>query len=190
MKRRISFLPKPLKEPKQVILQFMTHELLNDISTLCNVVGESHDTQDGASTTTLAKDVLAGENLDLIMRGIEKNMLEAWRLLFPYAKTPICHCCHDDNPTEIEVFLVTLTFDYDRDETQVQYLKTQIHEYVVKKVVFDWLVYSMVPGARVADVQAQQRKIFEDSEQAKNNIATALAEPLEIRSHHIRPQFF
>lgn len=150
-------------------------DIANRLLVTANSIGKDADT---AGT----KDALDDGNREIITGLVAKYVYECMNILFPYAKTPVrrCRC---DGGNEADVYVIRLTFERERSETQVQELRRLIHDYIVYKCYAEWLEMTL-PAANTYTIWEQK------AEDTRERIAAVLVLPYEPRKLRVRPHWY
>lgn len=154
--------------------------MLADIANRLLVTTNSMDNDVDTHNT---KDVLDEGNQEVIMGMVSRQMYECMNILFPYAKTPVRRCRCGDGGNEADVYIIRLTFERDRSETQVQELRRLIHDYIVYKCYAEWLEMTL-PAANTYTIWEQK------AEDTRQRIASVLVLPYEPRKLRTRPYWY
>lgn len=125
---------------KTVTLTFMRKALLYDISNIAFVEGDVMPT-DSEHERHQVFDICQDGNIDRVTRVMDLVVAHATELLFPYSKVEIEESeAQDDVLAETETYVIELHVPEDFSKTTVTYLEKLIHDYIVYKVLEDWLV--------------------------------------------------
>ena len=125
---------------KTVTLFFKRKALLYDISNIAFVEGdilpegEEHERHQ-------VSDICQDGNIDRVTRVMDLVVAHARELLFPYSKVEVDENEEqEDSLNETEMYLIELRVPDDFSKTTVTYLEKLIHDYIVYKVLEDWLI--------------------------------------------------
>ena len=163
-----------------VDIELKQDDLLVDIANRLLVTANSMDNDADTHNT---KDVLDEGNQEVIMGMVSRQMYECMNILFPYAKTPIRRCRCGDGGNEADVYIIRLTFERERSETQVQELRRLIHDYIVYKCYAEWLEMTL-PAANTYTIWEQK------AEDTRQRIASVLVLPYEPKNLRVRPYWY
>lgn len=163
-----------------VDIELKQDDLLADIANRLLVTANSMDNDADTHNT---KDALDEGNQEVIMGMVSRQMYECMNILFPYAKTPIRRCRCGDGGNEADVYIIRLTFERERSETQVQELRRLIHDYIVYKCYAEWLEMTL-PAANTYTIWEQK------AEDTRQRIASVLVLPYEPKNLWVRPYWY
>lgn len=170
---------------KRIELNYITEELLVDISGRCWLAADAAETG-GMKDVHNMRDVVDDGNREIILNIMSRVMYESMNILYPFCKTPIKtlrKTVSDDNRTEeAEVYVITLNFPYERSETEVQEMKRCIHDYVVYKCFAEWLALTMP--------ESQWQVWEQKAQEVRDRLTTVLVLPLRPRTVRVRPYFY
>lgn len=163
-----------------VDIELKQDDLLADIANRLLVTANSMDNDADTHNT---KDALDEGNREVITGLVAKYVYECMNILFPYAKTPIRRCRCGDGGNEADVYIIRLTFERERSETQVQELRRLIHDYIVYKCYAEWLEMTL-PAANTYTIWEQK------AEDTRQRIASVLVLPYEPKKLRVRPYWY
>lgn len=166
---------------KHTTLTYHLEELLLDISNRCLIAAKAVKA-DGNSIANDAFDVLDDGNREIVLGIIERLMFECMNILFPYASCSIDSRKHCNRPKEVQAYAMTLRFSHERSETQVMELNRTVHDYVVCKVVAEWMAMALP--------NANWQKWETKAQELRERIVTVLATPLYPRTLRIKPHLY
>jgi hypothetical protein len=135
MKRRYDI---RLKTPDTCTLRFSREALLYDISNYCFVEGDITQTESEHDKHQIM-DVAEDGNVDRVTRVLDLAYSECVEMLYPYAKRAIDSDDISDELEEKEEYTIEMKMPPGFSMTTLDFLSTQIHEYMVARVVADWL---------------------------------------------------
>lgn len=145
-------------KPAQATLIFMRSELLTDIAQLAKVeadamkVDEEHDRH-------IITDIAEDGYVDRVTRVIALAVDECRELLYPYTRSKVEEDEYRDNHlTEDSVYIIDMGIDTEWATGTVSYLERLIHEYLVCKVMADWLSITKPTSAETWAAKAEQAK--------------------------------
>ncbi|MCM1079099.1 MAG: hypothetical protein NC344_05660 [Bacteroidales bacterium] len=123
-----------------VMLSFKRDELLYDAGNYSYVEGDIMKAEEEHARHQVF-DIVQDGNVDRVTRVLNLAHLECVEMLFPYTKNEIQSdgCMLDDKLTEPESYDITLLLPKYFSMTTVQLLKDLIHEYLVCRVLADWM---------------------------------------------------
>jgi hypothetical protein len=125
----------------KVRLVFSHKQLIYDIGNYAfvegDVIGESAE-----HATHQVKDIVQAGNIDRVNRILDLAHAECVEALYPYTKEWLDKNSVlelDDNPVEHETYVIELNVPVQFSATTARVLKELIHEYMVCRVLQDWL---------------------------------------------------
>lgn len=120
-------------------LTFFRREILYDVANLAYVEGDTMQ-PDEENSRHLVFDIVEEGNVDRATRVLNLAHTEVLELLHPFTKVDVDDgrfgC---DTFAEPEDYMVRLTLPQGFSDTTVELLKNLIHEYLVFRVLADWL---------------------------------------------------
>lgn len=123
---------------KSTTLRFLYQELLYDIKNYCYIESDQMPEGDEHSRHQVS-DVGEAGNVDRVNRVLALAFHDIQETLYPYTKRNICCVDEYNNLYTQESYDLELTLPKDFSETTLELLKHLIHEYMVSKVVADWM---------------------------------------------------
>lgn len=125
-----------------VTLDFRRDELLFDIRNLAYVEGEVMPEENQGHERHMVQDIAEDGNIERVSRILELAHAECVEALYPYTKVgiepitwqnnkPKCGCCN--------VYSIEMHMPAECSRTTVTLLKHYVHDYMVDKVLEDWL---------------------------------------------------
>lgn len=153
-------------QTKQVTLTFKRQELLYDVRNYSFVEGDLMK-EEAEHARHHVFDVGESGNVDRVTRVLNLAHAECVEMLYPYSKTEIPdeQEALDDVLTEPEEYPIVLALPVTFSLSTVQLLKHLVHEYLVCRVLADWMSITN-PGS-----EANWEKKFES---LRSKIQTAL----------------
>lgn len=147
---------------KTVTLAFHRRHLLYDVANYAFVEGEIVG-EDAEHVHHQVTDITEEGNVDRVTRVLNLAHAEVVELLYPYTKEEISDEGEtlDDAFTEPEAYEVMLRLPGDFSKTTVELLRQLIHEYLVCRVLHDWLTITYPESSVVweAKLEAMRDKI-------------------------------
>ena len=128
--------PNKHKEETKVSLTFNTSELMYDIKNYAYIEGNiMADDERKFQVTDIAED----GNKDRVTRMLNLAHAECVEMLYPYTKMDISST-EKDNFLELpDIFRIEMIANCGFSQTTINILSLLIHEYIVNRVVADWL---------------------------------------------------
>ena len=128
------------KSTKEVTLTFLREELLYDAGNYSYVTGETIKEEEEHNRHQVF-DIVQEGNIDRVTRVLNMAFAECVEMLYPYTKKviPDGQGALDDILREPGVYKLTLTVPEDFSVTTLYLLEGLIHEYLVCRVVADWM---------------------------------------------------
>lgn len=136
------------REQLQVSLMFKRDELLHDISNNSWVQSEV-SASDNVNAKQELKDIVQDGNLDRVLRVLQLAHQECIELLYAYTHTDIVGGEHlDDAFADPKNYVIDMKVPTTFSRTSLEYLVHLIHEYLVCRVIEDW-VSIVMPDRKV-----------------------------------------
>ena len=164
--------------------------MLDEIASLCFTCAEAYEASLGSSggegavappqVATLTKDIIEGEYHVVLSATLNRLMTECMMMLRPYTKTPLQRRYSTDDQKEVEAYVMCLTFEEPREQVQVDNLAVMVHDYVVKRVCYEWLSLTL-PNA-----QKQIEHMLQQSEMARGEVMYSLAQPVDVKRQKVK----
>lgn len=127
------------KERKNVVLKFKREELLYDVSNYSFVVSDVMPEDEEHAKHQIA-DIVQDGNVDRVTRVLDLAHAEIVEKLYPYTKKDVtCGSEIDDVLTETKEYVIQLSVPSDFSLTTIKMLEFLIHEYLVCRVLSDWM---------------------------------------------------
>lgn len=127
------------KRKKRISLHFLRSQLLYDIAN-CGYVESDTMRTDSPHESHQPADICQEGNVDRVTRVLDLAFEECADALYPYSKREVaCGTELDDTLREREAYAMRLLVPEDFSETTAGYLSALIHEYMVCRVLADWL---------------------------------------------------
>lgn len=149
-------------------LQFIREELLYDIGNVAYIEGDAAPLEDEHARHCII-DVTQEGNVDRVTRMMDVAFTACRELLYPYVKTGVREgLAYGDRLTETDVYKIELKLPSTFSRTTVEHLGNLIHEYIVARVLTDWM--------GLTNLTVQQSAVLwrEKLEDAAEQITTAL----------------
>ena len=132
---------------KNITISFLRLELLYDISNYSFIEGDIMDVDDEHKRHQTI-DVCEAGNIDRVTRVLNLGHSEVLELLYPYTKRECTDCEKQDNVLEIpDLYVVDMYVPESFASSTVKLLKNLIHEYLVCRVLADWMSITN-PGSK------------------------------------------
>lgn len=146
------------KNKKHVTLIFKRSELLYDIGNYGFVVSDIMPEETEHARHQIA-DITQDGNIDRVTRVLNLAFSECVEALYPFSKSDVvCGTQLDDVLTEPNEYVMELSVPSDFSETTLKLLENYIHEYLVCRVLSDWLGITYPQSAAVWEAKAQLLK--------------------------------
>lgn len=174
--------------PQTYAMQFAVENMIDEIASLCFTCAEAYEASvsngnesaQAPPLATLTKDIIEDEHHTVLMATLNRLMTECMMMLRPYTKTPLQKTYSTDDPKEAQAYVICLTFEQPREQVQVDNLTVMLHDYVVKRVCYEWLSLTL-PNA-----QRQIEQMLMLSEQAKGEVKYSLSQPVNARMQRVK----
>lgn len=126
-------------ESKNVELTFLRSELLYDIKNIAYVEGDIIPSN-GEHNRHQTIDVGETGNVDIVTRTLNLAYTEVMDELYPFTKKEVeCGTTKDDVMQEPFDYVIAMQVPAEFSQTTVDYLENLIHDYLVTRVLIDWL---------------------------------------------------
>lgn len=120
-------------------LTFYRKELLYDIRNVAYVEGDVMLTDDSHDRHQV-QDIGEDGNVDRVTRVIDLVVAQARELLYPYTKSDVDDSEErDDELEEPEKYVIEMLLPDDFSKSTLTYLEKLIHEFIVYRVLADWM---------------------------------------------------
>lgn len=145
-------------DKKNVKLVFRREQLLYDISNYAFVEGDLLG-DDAEHIAHQLKDIAEEGNVDRVTRVLNLAHTECVEMLYPYTKKTLGEDEVMDDTLEIpDTYEIEMTVPATFARTTMQLLVQSVHEYMVCRVLQDWLSMTSVQSAPVWDDKLQRIK--------------------------------
>ncbi len=155
---------------KDVVLKFLWTELLYDIKNYAYVESDvMEDAGDGSANTHArhqTADIGEEGNVDRVRRILSVVHQEVIDMLYPYTKKEVVSEEISDVLEEPESYDITMNVPDSMSRTTMQLLSKLVHEYMVYRVLADWL--SVTNAKASANWQGKADLTKKDIDLAKN----------------------
>lgn len=135
------------KPRKTITLKFAREQLLYDIGNVAYVEGDVMEVQDEHQRHQVI-DITEDGNIDRVTRKLDLAFAEAVEMLYPYAKLPAEDIVYENTLRESTSYEVAITVPIDFSQTTTRLIGQQMHEYMVCRVLADWLSITDKPAAQ------------------------------------------
>lgn len=119
-------------------LRYSRAQLLYDIQNYAYIEGDTLG-DEGGELTHKIQDVCEDGNADRVERVIELGVAKACDLLYPYVKQEAQGGVIDNAPDGKDEYTIELELREGTSRTSVNLLSKVLHEYIVCRVLADWL---------------------------------------------------
>lgn len=130
-------------ETRVMTLRFVRAELLYDVKNYAyveaDVMGEAGDNSKLQHSQHQLADIAEKGNVDRVSRILSLVHSEVVELLYPYTKQEPVEGVLDNKLQAPEVYEIEMTIPITMSQTTINYLVKLIHEYMVYRVIADWL---------------------------------------------------
>lgn len=159
-----------------VTIDLKRDELLYDIKNMSYVEGEMMPEQNQGHERHMVQDIAEVGNIDRVSRILELAHAECIEALFPFTKKEIEPITWQNNEPKCEfcnVYTIEMHMPVAFSQTTVTLLRNCIHDYMVDRVLEDWLSITNPPAS------AKWKEKAEDS-------MTAMKEAVNFRVGRVR----
>lgn len=133
-----------------VTLAFSVGEVLYDIANMAWVEGDVMDGAEYNHVRHLVQDIVEDGNRDRVMRVMKLAHAEAGELLYPWSREEVAGSTQLDNvPTDEEELVTRLSVPARTSMNTINLIVRLIHEWMVCRVLEDWLGVTYPQGATV-----------------------------------------
>lgn len=126
------------RESRAVVLVFKRDQLLYDLGNYAFVEGDVMDVKEEHDRHQVM-DIVQDGNDDIVTRVLNLAHTEAVELLYPYTKRPVEDDRLDDTLEEREEYVIEMAVPATFSRTSMEYLRWLIHEYLVYRVLYEWM---------------------------------------------------
>ena len=125
---------------RTVRLLFLTKELLYDAANYAYIEGDGIS-EDDVHGRHRVMDITDDGNMDRVVRVLDLAHAACVEMLYPYTKTDVPDDLKemDDTTKEKESYAITLSLPDGISKSTLELLSKNVHEYLVCRVVADWL---------------------------------------------------
>lgn len=149
-------------ETRVVTLRFLWKALLYDIRNGAyvesDVMKDAGERQDNTHARHVTADIGEEGNVDRVRRILSVVHQEVRNLLYPYTKEEVVEEVISDAPETPDSYDVELTVPVTMSRTTMQLLSKLVHEYMVARVLTDWLSSTNPDAASVWESKAEAKK--------------------------------
>lgn len=163
----------------KVRMVFNRQQLIYDIGNYAfvegDIIGESAE-----HATHQVKDIVQAGNIDRVNRILDLASAECVEALYPYTKEWIDAnnvLELDDNPVERETYTIELNVPLQFSATTARILKELIHEYMVCRVLQDWLEITYPQSSAIWAAKTQDAR--DKMKMSLLRLTTATRRPLK-----------
>lgn len=143
-------------------LTFYRSELLYDVKNIAYVEGDAIETQDEHDRHQIM-DIGEDGNVDRVTRVMDLALAHCRELLFPYSRVNVGATeTRDDELAAPEAYTIELKVPDDFSQSTLTYLEKLIHEYLVYRVLTDWMSITNVKNPTSAANWAGKLQDLED----------------------------
>lgn len=141
----------------KVTLVYNVREVLYDVSNMAWVQGDLIDSHDYDHVRHLVQDIIEDGNRDRVMRVMRLAFAEAEGMLQPWSKIRFSGSVYLDNEPEDEDELVMLlSVPAKTDRGTIELILQLVHEWLVCRILQDWLSITWPEGAAVWAVKIEE----------------------------------
>ena len=135
------------RQKREVRLTFYRSELIYDVENCAHVEGDVMQAGNDHARHQL-QDIAQEGNIDRVTRVLGLAHGECVEALYPYTKKQLPEERKelDDRHTEPDSYVIELRLPEDFSETTLQLLRHTIHEYMVCRVLADWMCITNPAG--------------------------------------------
>lgn len=146
-----------------VSLVFKQEQILYDAKNYVFVEGSIMTPETPDHNRHMVQDLGEEGNVDRALRVLDICHAAAVELLFPYTKKEVTETTLDDTLTDPDEYRIDMTIPEGYSQTTLNLLERLIHDWLVCKVVYDWLSItntekSAVWAVKVEDLETEIRR--------------------------------
>ena len=149
-------------ETREVTLRFLWKALLYDIRNGAyvesDVMKDAGEQRDNTHARHVTADIGETGNVDRVRRILGVIHQEVKDLLYPYTKEEVVEEVISDQPEAPDSYDVVLTVPVTMSRTTMQLLSKLVHEYMVARVLEDWLASTNAEASAVWGEKAEAKK--------------------------------
>ena len=149
-------------ERREVVLKFLWEELLYDVRnaayTESDVMKDAGLQRDNTHARHVTADIGEAGNVDRVRRVLSVVHEEVKELLYPFTKEEVEAVEISKKLEEPESYDIAVTVPVTMSKTTMQLLSKLVHEYMVARVLSDWLSSTNTAAAEVWAAKAEEKK--------------------------------
>lgn len=155
-------------QDRQAVIEIRRDEILYDVANIAYVEGDIAKTDDSHGKHQV-QDIVEDGNRDRVSRIASLAIAKCVELLYPYSRTPVEDFESRDNlPDESETWEIWLNLPADVSSTTITYISRLVHEYIVCRILWDWLSITNIYNKESASMW--RVKLEEIEEELKNSV--------------------
>lgn len=126
---------------KKATIKYKVSEIIYDVNNLAWIEGDIMSDDEGHKKHQLV-DITQQGNIDRVKRVLDMAFAEIVEMLYPHTKAEIKEddLMLDNIPEEVDSYILELHLPSNYSITTLNLLKNYIHEYLVMRVLQDWLL--------------------------------------------------
>ena len=134
---------------------FKREELQYDIDNYCYIEGSVLPEEASSHNRHMVQDVGQEGNVDRVTRVLDAEVAGIKELLYPYTKSAVVSEQLDDMLRAPEVYGIVLNIPEEFSETTLSLFEKLIHEYLVCKVMEDWMSITNPQKMQIWGIKAE-----------------------------------
>lgn len=139
-----------------VRLEFRREELLYDICNYTHIEGSILPSETEPHQRHTIQDIADEGNVDRVTRVLDLVHAGITELLYPYTKRVVAEKVLNDGLVETDVYVIEMSVPQSFSQTTLQWLEKLVHEWMVYRVVADWLSITNPSKAVIWAQKAEQ----------------------------------
>lgn len=141
---------------KTVTLNFKRQEIVDDLKQYAFVTGDILKTEDEHARHQI-QDIAEDGNIDRVTRVMNLCMAECREILFPFTKDDVeDEESRTNTLTEVEEYNINMLVPDDFSNTTVTLLEQLIHEFIVARIMADWMSITNRPEEETWEKKAEE----------------------------------
>lgn len=152
----------------QAVIEIHRDEVLYDVANIAYVEGDVAE-KEGSHSIHQVQDIIEDGNRDRVSRVADLAIAKCVELLYPYSRVPVEEFESRDNlPVDSDSWDIWLNLPGDVSGTTVTYIARLVHEYLVCRILWDWLSITHITNKDSASMW--RVKLEEIEEEIKNSV--------------------
>lgn len=143
-------------DAKKATIKYKVSEIIYDVNNLAWIEGDIMSDDEGHKKHQLV-DITQKGNIDRVKRVLDMAFAEIVEKLYPHTKAEIKgeDVIFDNIPEDVDSYILELHLPSNYSITTLNLLKNYIHEYLVMRVLQDWLLIVYPDKAKAYDAKLE-----------------------------------